>query len=581
MRPSCKALCKKQESRLAQKMQVKLLKFLYILPANGDTIPDCNMGTRTGNVNFRAYARFVLIFCCCLGAAIAGFGRINMKLLRAESGVYQRFAHDSQEQQHQLLRTFWTMQNHSHYIPIAFTNEFEFTRVAGMRNWLWRSRQIAALALVATLTFLLARDVARIWQMSDFAANSFAAGFAALLTFQPLMNELIAWPILFIHLIWISLVLFALWCLVTLVSRPTEVRWIWLAAISAYASMHFLGLGAVVVAATALIFCLLLLGIRRGYLPEFAPLKSQLIAALIFVALLGSAHALCMFLLPSSSPPSPLSNKAFHASVAEAIALITLYPLAIATSFGGVNSILPVNRQIFGDPWPFGILIAVAAIWIALRLGRAAFHRKTATATTGMILHVFATAALFGWIVMIGLRQIYETDRLGDYGFLVGPRYLVPASFLVAGILLVVMMLFFRRGGTRAGIFSIMMAVAAFWSHYNYDKNVYTRTPLLQGVCHVRAWRQIVAMARESRNAHLKIPDIPMARLTEGFDLDLRFFEPMLHDDLQLSPGERCEFIGWNECRKEKRASYEAAVPSLRNVIQALALEDPRTTAGS
>lgn len=536
---------------------------------------------RNGKLNFAKYLTVALIFCCCVLAAMAGFGRTNMKLLQAESGVYQRFAHASKEQKAQLLRTFWTMQNHGHYIPIAFTNEFEFTRLAGMHSWPWRSRQIAALALAATLTFLLARSAARIWQMNGFAANSFAAGFAAILTFQPLMNELIAWPVLFIHLIWISLVLFTLWCLVTLANRPTEGRWVWLAAIAAYGSMHFLGLGAAVVVATGLIFCLLLFGIQRGHLREFGPIKTQLIAALIFLGVLGSAHALCMFLLPSSSPPSPLSSKAFHASVAEAIALVTLYPLAIATSFGGVNSILPVNRQIFGDPWPFGILIAVAAIWIGIRLGRAAFHGKTTTALTAMVLHVFATTAFFGWIMMIGLRQIYETDRLGDYGFLVGPRYLVPVSFLLCGILLVMMMPFFRRGGTRSAIFSIMIAAAAFWSHYNYDKNVYSRTPLLTGVSQVRAWQQIVAVARESRSAHLKIPNIPMAKLTEGFDFDLRYFEPMLRHDLQLSPGEHCEFIDWNECRKEDRTSYEAAVPSLRSVIQTLGLEEARAVANN
>ena len=102
--------------------------------------------------------------------------------------------------------------------------------------------------------------------MNGVAANSFAAGLTAVMIFQPFMDELIAWPILFIHLTWISLVLFTLWSLVRLVANPTKGRWVWLAAIAAYGSMHFMGLGAAVVAATALIFCGLLFGIQRGKL---------------------------------------------------------------------------------------------------------------------------------------------------------------------------------------------------------------------------------------------------------------------------------------------------------------------------
>ena len=521
-----------------------------------------------------AYAKIGLIFLGCLLAVIATYRHTNMKLLRAENGAFQRFAHDPPEQRRQLIRLFWTTQNHSHYIPIAFTSEFEFTRLAGMRVWLWRSRQVAALALVATLMFLLARFAARVWQVRDMAANSFAAGVTAVLIFQPFMNELIAWPILFIHLIWISLVLFTLWSLVRLVASPTESLWVWLAAIGAYGSMHFLGLGITVVAATVLILSFLLLGVHREKLNEFRPIKSQLMVALILLVILGGAHALCMVLLPSN-PPSPVSNPGSHATFAEAAAFLALYPLAIATSFGGVNSIVPVNREVFGDPWPFGIVIAAAAIWIGLRFYRAALLRKTPAALTRLILYVFSTIAFFGWITMVGIRQIYETDRLGDYGFLVGPRYIVPISFLLVGIVLTFILPFLRQGRTVTTAFSIMIAAAAFWTHYNYDKNVYLRTRLLRGVSHVEAWREIVATARESRNAHLKVPNIPMAALSEGFKfLDLKFFEPMLRDDLQLPAGEHCEFIDWVSCRQQERAAYDAAVPSLRKVIETLGLEE-------
>ena len=54
--------------------------------------------------------------------------------------------------------------------------------------------------------------------------------------------------------------------------------------------------------------------------------------------------------------------------------------------------------------------------------------------------------AIFGWVTMVGIRQIYETNRLGDYGFLVGPRYIVPISFLLVGIALTFLLPFLRRG---------------------------------------------------------------------------------------------------------------------------------------
>ena len=69
-----------------------------------------------------AYAKIGLIFLGCLLAVIATYRHTNMKLLRAENGAFQRFAHESLEQQLHLIRTFWTTQNHSHYIPIAFTS---------------------------------------------------------------------------------------------------------------------------------------------------------------------------------------------------------------------------------------------------------------------------------------------------------------------------------------------------------------------------------------------------------------------------------------------------------------------------
>ena len=525
-----------------------------------------------------AYAKIGLIFLGCLLAVIATYRHTNMKLLMTENGAFQRFAHESPEQQLQLIRIFWTTQNHSHYIPIAFTSEFEFTRLAGMRVWLWRSRQIAALALAATLMFLLARSAARVWQVRDIAANSFAAGVTAVLIFQPLMDELIAWPILFIHLIWISLVLFTLWSLVRLVASPTESLWVWLAAIGAYGSMHFLGLGVTVVAATILIFSFLLLGVQSGKLNEFRPIKSQLMVALILLVIFGGAHALCMVLLPSNPPP-PASNPGLHVTFAQVVALVALYPLAIATSFGGVSSILPINREVFGDPWPFGIVIAAAAIWIGLRFYRSALSRRTPAALTRLILYVFSTIGFFGWIIMIGIREIYEMDRLGDFGFLIGPRYIVPISFLLVGIVLALIVPFLRRGWSVTAAFSIMIVGAAFWTHYNYDKNVYPRTRLLGSVSHVEAWHELVATARESRSAHLKVPNVPMATLGEGFKfLDLKFFEPMLRDDLELPAGEHCEFIDWISCREQERATYDAAVPSLRKVIETLGLEE---TAGS
>jgi len=65
-----------------------------------------DMGRLKPKTTFPIYIRVALVFLGCLFGIIAAYRHTNIKLFRAENGAYQRFAHESSEQQAQLIRTF-------------------------------------------------------------------------------------------------------------------------------------------------------------------------------------------------------------------------------------------------------------------------------------------------------------------------------------------------------------------------------------------------------------------------------------------------------------------------------------------
>ena len=122
---------------------------------------------------------------------------------------------------------------------------------------------------------------------------------------------------------------------------------------------------------------------------------------------------------------------------------------------------------------------------------------------------------------------------------------------------------------------SLGLGLAAYLAHNGYERRLSPRVTPLNCISHDHAWQLIVTSAHEAKSAQLRIPNLPMGALTQEFyDFDLKLFEPLLHDELQLPRRERCEFVDWRDCRTTMRANYDRAVPSLRPLIDLLRLEE-------
>ena len=68
-----------------------------------------------------------------------------------------------------------------------------------------------------------------------------------------------------------------------------------------------------------------------------------------------------------------------------------------------------------------------------------------------------------------------------------------------------------------------------------------------------------------------------MGALTKEFsDWDLKLFEPLLHFDLRLPPGEEIAFASWDVFAAGIPEEYAVSVPSLRPLVELLNLEPGR-----
>jgi len=89
----------------------------------------------------------------------------------------------------------------------------------------------------------------------------------------------------------------------------------------------------------------------------------------------------------------------------------------------------------------------------------------------------------------------------------------------------------------------------------------------------------VVQTAREARAANLPIPNIPLQRMTGFAFMDVKFFAPILRDDLHISGSDQCRFIEWDQCNDDQRTEYFTKCPSLSQLARLLDLKlEMRTT---
>ncbi len=213
-------------------------------------------------------------------AIIALHGKMQPTVLGAETGYYQVIAHTSPRHERTLLRGFWTTSSHGHYTPLAFTAEFLFAKHVGLRpNW-WRNRQLFLGALLIFVFFGLIRAAAEQTGAPPFATALLAAAMTLIFVAQPLMRNLLEWPFHSLQIGWMIFAAATGWALVRLPGSPNKDRLLWLIVLTAYGSMHVLGLGLAVVTGTVAVLSLILIGALTGSFTEFKSHLVRLIANL-------------------------------------------------------------------------------------------------------------------------------------------------------------------------------------------------------------------------------------------------------------------------------------------------------------
>ena len=438
-----------------------------------------------------------------------------------------------------------------------------------MRPAFWRNRQLAAAALFAVAIFLFARTPVRGAGGSSLRANLFAAGVTAPIVFQPLMNSLIEWPFHILQILWLIITLATGVSLTQMMRFPQSPKWIWITAGLAYSATHALGLGLVVVAAVLSVFVTLLLGLRAGVYAEFVSHRKTIRNALITLAILGTLHAVCMAALNIvSSVPPPTQ----HFAWTEALGLLALYPFTIVIQIIGAHLDPDLILEIARNGWPSGLLVIVTLGAAVSQLIRRSLRATEASPRISMALSLFSAVALLVFMLMIALRESAEAaSQASAYGYLVGARYVFPATILSLGLIVGVSFEFAARGTRTFLTLSAAIVLASLLTNFGHKNNVAPQRLRLHGASDSKIWRYIRATAEEARAANLAIPNIPLKAMTD-FPFDLKFFEPLLHDELHVAPNERCQFIDWVEVRGPLRAKYDAAVPSLNSVTGILDL---------
>ena len=519
-----------------------------------------------------ALLRFALIYVASLIAVGTLYYHTHITFLRADSGYYQLLAHLRGAQQKAALRQFWLTSVSGHYTPLAFSAEFFFTKFAGTREAIWRCRQISAVALIGAALFCLLVSGMRSLDFSLRASGTTSAGITLAFLSNPLTTDYVAWPFHIMQLEWMLLTITTLWLLLHIVEHPKEKKWPWITAAVSYASLHALGLGFATVCGTAAVLLVLLIATFSRKLDRFAGQQCNLTAAFAVLVILATAHGLCMLMLVR--PRDPHHDLAYHFGVAHALGLAGLYvPFALLSIFGVI--VKPTTTaDVVQSAWPFGIFVLLAAVIAVTFAIRDCVGRSSAALLARSTLIVFSVIGFVAFLSLISAREWRDPNDLALFGFLVGPRYLLPAVIILLGSFLWCISFTQKARVNVVVAVSLCLGLATYLAHPGYARRLLPRVAPLNLISHDRGWRLIVASAREAKSAQLPIPNLPIGALTQEFyDFDLRLFEPLLHDELHLPQRERCEFIDWHECRKRLRTDYDRAVPSLRPLMNLLQLE--------
>ena len=477
-------------------------------------------------------------------------------------------SHSSLRVQHDFEKALFTQAVHGHYTPCAFLAEFVTAKLAGTNGQYWKWRQITVLALLATVLFLFARNSGYGFQLSRLRANLAAVSLTAILIFQPQMRDFIAWPFMILQLCWLLFTVIALLCLVQMARRPTERVWPWLAAGSAYGSLHFLGLGIATVVATAAVLAVIWSGTRRGA-PTSTPHVATPLLGLIVPATLHMAFMIAFSRAETLLPSAGWQPRSF---LLEVLGFVSNFALATLRNLFSTSQ--PSSTWQNAHDWPYGLAILLGCAVLASSSLFRFLKGPTTPNQVSFVLQTFASVSFVTIIALIAVREWHEPSPHGFADYLTGARYLVPSTFALAGIMAELLFLLAALPTLLSATLYVGLAVCAVLGGLQYATYVYPRVTSRSMISHEHAWRALVSMARECRRAGLPIPNVPLGALTQEFnDWDLELFQPLLRAELRVPPETGLQFMAWPDRESDLPNEYDRAVPTLVEVRKQLRLK--------
>jgi hypothetical protein len=510
-------------------------------------------------------AAIVLAVCFCLSAFV--YRRAPTAFLRAESGLYLRASHSDQAAQRDFRRKFFTESYGGHYTPLAFLAEFETAKWVGTHRAFWRWRQIVVLALVAAASFAALTSVTGIFEVGRSERIAIAAMLSAIAVFQPAMVDFVSWPFMVMQLLWLGLLMLALYSVAKLSVSPDERPWPWLAAAAAYASMHVSGLGFATVVAVNAVFSVVLLTSFKGRSPLLPATRNRIALALLSLACFAAAHGWAMIHLLRDHHTSA-DTRTVHSLAAVKLLLGFVFNFACAglRSFGLTSPSTP-NMLAIAFCWPLGVLL-VAAIILGLckALSSTTYDPLSPRLGQSLIL-IFSAAGFFALVSLVAAREIAEAPRSSGgfvpyFGAFIGtPRYLIPLHYLLLGPAAIVLT-YLARSRRITTVACSAVVIAAVIAQLEFQRTPMRSVMPATRVSHYSAWRLVLATARQCRAAGLPMPNLPLGALTMEFaDENIESFLPLLRHDLALRPDDKLDLIAWPLGAPENASRYAAIRP--------------------
>ena len=490
------------------------------------------------------------------------YGSTQSNFLRAESGWFLFLSRSTPEVQHQTKINFLTKSFNGHHTPISFLAEYELAKLVGTQARFWKWRQITAVALLATMLFLLTRNCGYVLKLSPPNASLSAAGLTAILIFQGQMRIFVANPFLIRQLFWLIFSLIALLALVQMVLRPGASSWLWIAAGASCASLECFGLGIATVAATAAVLAGIWLITRRNGSSSDA---AKIIIVLISMIALTTLHVVFMLKFPFDPIPSSTgwSPQAF---LTMSLGFIPNFVFATLRGIFSTWWLVPTSKQIPAD-WPYGVGILLGFGCLITSVTFRSLKKPTPRNQVRFILHTFSSGFFLGLIALALARAWREPSTFNFVDYLTGARYLVPGGFALSGMMVELIFLLVPRPLVLSAILNTGLAVCAIAGQLQYARDVYPKVESKSMISHGQAWRAIVAMARECQNANLPIPNLRLGVLTQEFHTwDLKLFEPLLCADLNCPAGTKLRFVEWPDAMNNWPEEYLRDIPALRKV---------------